>query len=163
MRRFAWIPFLSYLCCLVFFSSCNNPWERLSYKSRLYDRCLIVINESSSNYTVGELWPDYDTGPGPNFAYYIRLGEDVVVSEDTILFHPYQLGPYLSFREMEDDEELEVLVIDKDLYTMRLYKPKTDAYADECIRRVLCLTLKDLETCDFTIIINDELLSGATQ
>ena len=157
MRKKVWLIPLCFFNYLIALTSCSflEMWDSYN-KYRLAARSLTIINATTGNYSVGEVWRDWDTSP--DYEYYIRIGEDVYVSSDTVLFIPYQTR--LELKEMDKDQILEVLIIDKDKYVKRMYKPKDGIYNDESIVRVLNLYLNDLEAINFTIVINEDLLLG---
>ena len=157
MRKIARFILFGFFCILITSCSLLLFWDDY-HNHMLAEKSLTIINTTSGNYTAGEVCRNWDTSP--DYEYYIRTGEDHYISSDTVLFLPYQTSVYTSLKEMGNEEILEVLIIDKDKYVKRMYKPKDEAYNDESIVRVLDLYLKDLEAINFTIVINEDLLLG---
>ena len=56
---------------------------------------------------------------------------------------------------------MEILIIDEDKYEKKFYNPKESAYYDESIVLILQTDGKELKSNDFTIVINDEMISNS--
>lgn len=148
-------------CCLIILSSCGWFYDTpLAFWLGLGEghRCItVIIPLEYNNYTVGEIVMDYKTAP--DYFYYIRLA-DYNATQDTVFsYYPHETASYICLEEMAENETLELLIIDKRLSNLKWYQSREEAKHDDSICCLLHLSLEDLECCDFTITIDEELLS----
>ena len=143
-----------------------------SLYSMLYEHTYIkIVNETQSNYTIGEIYRDVDDYYGMNINHqivYLLLipegGYSNTIHGYSRLYlrqkHSiYSIEGYLRSREQDfGDPFMELFVVDIDAYCMTPYYSEEEVRKDKSIIGVIKVSLKDLEESDFTITISDELL-----
>lgn len=156
MKRSSWL-FLA--CCLINLSSCEWFYDTpLAFWLGLGEghRCIsVIIPPEYDNYTVGEIIVDYKTAPD----YLFCIHQADYNTQDTVfLYYPYAMSSLICLEEMNENESLELLIIDKNQSDLKWYLSREDAKQDKSVIRILQLSLDDLIACDFTITINEDLL-----
>lgn len=147
-----------------------------SLYSMLYEHTYIrIVNETQSNYTIGEIYCDvddyYKMSTDHRITYLILIPEgdySNTIHRFSRLYprqkHTiYSIEGYLRSREQYlGDPFMELYVVNIDTYCMTPYYSEEEAREDASIIGGIKVSLKDLEESNFTITINDLLLRASS-